>query len=84
MGETGMFPGSDTQGKFGGSERKVEVCNSGGDPVSTSYTSVSGHMYVVRVGSGADRVKLQVDAGRMAKKDKIRSANDSVRRRTRG
>lgn len=84
MGDTGMVKGSGTQGYFAGEERKVNLCCGAKESVATDYKSKHGQVYAVRLKNGDDRVLLQIDTGRLAERAKIKAANDSVRRRTRG
>ena len=84
MVETGMIPGSGTQGRAPGQEKVVEVFSAGRETVSTKHSSKHGDMYVVRLANANEKVVLQVDTGRLEQRNKIKAANDSVRRRTRG
>jgi hypothetical protein len=84
MGETGMVNGSSTQGGASGEQKEVGLYSRASDPVVTDHTSKLGNTYAVRVSNGADTVLLKVDTDRQAKRSKIKAANASVRRRTRG
>lgn len=84
MGDTGMVPDSDTQGRASGKEAKVGLYEKAHEPVATDHTSNRGQVYAVRVTKGDERVLLQIDIKRQAERDKFRAANESIRRRTRG
>ena len=84
MGETSMISGSGTQGRSGGQEKKVDICSTGREPVATDHTSKHGNVYAVRVTKSEERVVVQVDTGRLIERSRIKAANDSIRRRTRG
>jgi hypothetical protein len=84
MGETGMVNGSSTQGGGSGKEKEVKLYSRASDPVVTDHTSKHANTYAVRVSSGADTVLLKVDTDQQAKRSKIKAANASIRRRSRG
>ena len=84
MGETGMVSGSGTQGGASGEQKEVGLYSRKSDPVVTNHTSKHSNTYAIRVSTGADKVLLQVDTARQAERNKIKAANASIRRRTRG
>ncbi len=83
MGETGMSPGSDTRSRPVGPEQKAEMCSSSPRPVTTDHTSNYENRYAVRVDKSEVRVVVQVDTERLVERNKIKAANDSIRRRSR-
>ena len=84
MGETGAKQGLETQGRSSGQGKPVDLYSKGREPVATGHVSKHGHTYVVHAASGTERVLLQVDTTRLVERNRIKAANDSVRRRTRG